>query len=607
MPVKALAYFGVFLIPAIIVLRVWLVPRGPLEDWLGKPCPENPLSCSIVSGFFNSSIISLWTLAVVAAVFFLVQGGRIVRRYRRRARRSAKDLVPTSGSLVGDVVGRDELCHILMEHLRDRTMRRPQLVIGDMGTGKTALFLRLTELLAKRNAVPVSIRLRDVTDEDLLDFEQLARERFLKEIRLSLKSDEEGTKTWRNLLREDRIVVLADGAEEALQASASKNGRDNSIRDAITKANKDKLPLIIASRPHAAIKGTVASNIYMEPLSREAALDYLQRVGPTDDARRLDRIVDTADVADAPLYLRITRELHNEQLLERFEPGRHAERLETRETDRVDLRGHLMETWLRALVMVHLKRDVPLQLRDRAAVVEQLSGLACIGLARDTAVVPCAVLDSAGDGTGDRTCDDSICRSVTEAVRARIEKYCWKTVQPRLAVRYGTQLGLVEAYGDDVRFPHTIVQSYLGSRLIKDAIENDDYLRQALGPERAGRELLDALVMYARGSAKAPIDKAPSGAAASYKAAQTDLEKIVEGLTERYERTERYEGTEGYERWAMGGQKVRWKSRSAWTFSLRHWRSTVWLTPETTRNWRPSWNRLGAQVSRKRRRIGWRG
>jgi len=58
------------------------------------------------------------------------------------------------------------------------------------------------------------------------------------------------------------------------------------------------------------------------------------------------------------------------------------------------------------------------------------------------------------------------------------------------------QLGLVDPYRDGVRFQHSIMQAYLGSRFIAAVAEDDEFMQAAL--EDPGRELLMALVLYSR-------------------------------------------------------------------------------------------------------------
>ena len=49
---------------------------------------------------------------------------------------------------------------------------------------------------------------------------------------------------------------------------------------------------------------------------RSAALQYLQRERSGEDERRLDWVVETADVTENPLYLQITRQLQRAGLME---------------------------------------------------------------------------------------------------------------------------------------------------------------------------------------------------------------------------------------------------------------------------------------------------
>ena len=167
--------------------------------------------------------------------------------------------------MIGEVVGRDELCHVMIEDLRDRGIRRPHVIVGGVGTGKTALLVRLTQLLAERGAVPVPVRLRDAQEN--LDFRELARKRFVAESNAAMLSDAEGEKVWRQLCKDDQVVVLADGLEEALIEGKVERERDNLIRLAIRQASEHRLPLIVASRPHDLLREMEAATV---ELSRSA-------------------------------------------------------------------------------------------------------------------------------------------------------------------------------------------------------------------------------------------------------------------------------------------------------------------------------------------------
>ena len=293
-----------------------------------------------------------------------------------------------------------------------------------------------------------------------------------------LVADTDAEKAWRHLLRNDQIVVLADGLEEALI-----DGKDRAvIRLAIHRANKDKLPLIVASRPHDPLREMEAAIIDLEPLSEEAALDYIQ---PTDrgmSERRLDWIVETADVVETPLYLQITRQLHQAALTEYVSTSRDGDQLDTRSVDRAELRLRLLDTWTGALLRGHLPSELPLSRNDRLATIEHVSALACMGLRDDQLVVPFDALDRA-EGP------------IVAALQQELGRL-HSGFDIRLAASRGAALGLLETQGDGVRFPHSIMQAYFGSRFMEAALQDPQYRDTAL--KEPGREVLMALVMHSR-------------------------------------------------------------------------------------------------------------
>jgi hypothetical protein len=444
-------------------------------------CTGISVSCGAVIGFVTPILsLALGTVAFLSWRFIKVR-----RWYQRRARKLPRDLVPTAGTITGRVVGRDELCHVLMEDLHDRPTCRPHVLIGGVGTGKTAVLVRLTELLAGRGAVPVPIQLRN-TDESL-DFTDLASKRFLDEIDPLLGSRAEGEKIWRRLLRDGRIVVLADGLEEAL--ITADQDRDNVIRLAIRRAHEERLPLFITSRPHDPLRGMDAAIAQLESLSEEAALAYVDGDRSRDDERRLDWIVETAAVAEAPLYLQITRQLYGVRRLHHLSPGQRG-LLDTRSNDRSTLRLWLLATWEDALIHGYLHADIPLSMEERTAALDRLSALAWSGLLRDQLEVS---FDAPIDGV-----EDEVDRRLSEAAG---KDQGLDSVDTRLAATWGSQLGLVETRGKVVRFPHSLMQAYLGSRLMDAALSDPRHLETALAAANGpGRELLIALVLHSRTS-----------------------------------------------------------------------------------------------------------
>ncbi|MDX2682065.1 hypothetical protein [Streptomyces soliscabiei] len=77
--------------------------------------------------------------------------------------------------------GGGQLAEVIAQRLRERATRRPCLLVGGVGAGKTAVLVRLSQLLAGQNAVPVPIRLRDASGGADLNFERLAEQRFAEE------------------------------------------------------------------------------------------------------------------------------------------------------------------------------------------------------------------------------------------------------------------------------------------------------------------------------------------------------------------------------------------------------------------------------------------
>jgi hypothetical protein len=440
---------------------------------LDDRCDGASFSCATLAGFLTP----LLSIALASAVFLLARLRRVRRPYERRAQERPIEVVKTAGTIIGDVVGRDELCQVLIEDLRHPATRRPHVVVGGVGTGKTALLVQLTRQLANSGAVPVPVGLRNA--QDGLDFRELARERFMAEAGGRLVAEPDAEKAWRHLLRNDQIVVLADGLEEAL---IDEKDRDAAIRLAIHRANNDGLPLIVASRPHEPLREMEAAIIDLEPLSEEAALEYIQHSDRGASERRLDWVVETADVVETPLYLQITRQLHQAALTDYVSTSRDGGRLDTRSVDRAELRLRLLDTWTGALVRGYLPSQLPLSRNDRQATIEHVSALACIGLRDDRLVIAFDELERA---------EAPILAALQEELAGLHSGF-----DIQLAASRGAALGLLETRGDGVRFPHSIMQAYFGSRFMQFALRDPHYRKTALA--KPGRELLLAMVMYSR-------------------------------------------------------------------------------------------------------------
>ena len=80
-----------------------------------------------------------------------------------------------------------------------------------------------------------------------------------------------------------------------------------------------------------------------------------------------------------------------------------------------------------------------------------------------------------------------------------------------LSLSRPAQLELVELRGNSVRFPHSLMQAYLGSRLLDAALQDPGYRREALGYPQPGREFLIALVLHSRAARQASIPRPDPG------------------------------------------------------------------------------------------------
>jgi hypothetical protein len=479
------------------------VPKQPVLPWATKQCQGSGYACNIVSSLFFTAA----PLAFGVAVFLAWRYRALRFAYLRRAKDTPSELVETAGTNIFKVVGRDDLCDVVQRDLRDGHRRRPQVLVGGLGIGKTAILVQLTDVLARRGAIPVPIRLRDVADE--VDFLELARERFMGVVGNRLRVANEGERVWRQLVKDDRVVVLADGLEEAFADEDAGKVRHHRIRVAVRRAREEGYPLIIASRPHAALQALDAALVRVEPLSEEAALEYLRGVESRLSEPALAQIIEAATLTETPLYLRLAHELHAEDLL--------LEEMQITRPDRASLRCQLLDRWLEALVERKLQdtEDIPLDEAQRRAVVEHLSALACVGLRDDTQQVTFDTYDAepatASSKEAERAEHQDFLRDRLEEElghrlrsiggqeeRTALSERGKAVVEIQAAASKAVRLKLVEPFTNGVRFPHSILQAYLGARILSAAFddENAHYLSDAL--KSPGRELLLALVMYSR-------------------------------------------------------------------------------------------------------------
>ncbi|MER6570943.1 ATP-binding protein [Streptomyces sp. NPDC001093] len=472
------------------------------------------------------------TGSLLLAFFLLYWYHKTKKPLIDKARTHPHELVPTAGTLVNRIVGRRELSQVMAQTLRSRKTRKPYLLVGGVGVGKTAVLVELTRMLAQQSAVPVPISLRDMKGDGELDFEEIARRRFEDEADQGVLAGSNIDKTWRQLRLDDKAVVIADGLEEALLDEKYQEDRDNIIRRAIERADRQKLPLVIASRPHAPLEGTRAAIANLEPLSEEAALEYLIREPGESDERRLDWVVETAQVTDSPIYLRIARLLQQCGLLEHLTLREEGGRLDTRSNDCSTLRLGLLNTYRQAIEDGHIFDRLVMDRRERRETLWVVSALACLGLLQDSIEV---TFDAFVSAHLNDLCErrkyqemeeepplDPQQHGVRLTVSPKQRDAIWGVLHRKIGgsaawldtlnypvecrtelARYtanGQLLGLVYGCKNKVRFPHSILQAYLGYLLLREMKDDEitAVVTPALHSPGPSRELLIALVLLSR-------------------------------------------------------------------------------------------------------------
>jgi hypothetical protein len=484
-------------------------------------------------------LVGLAFIPVVAATTYFSlwrYWWRARSRYLHKAKNRPEDLVKP-GSIFGTVVGRDQVCDALINDLRDSRRRRPQIIVGAIGVGKTALLVCLTARLARKGIVPVVLQLGDVREENL-DFSDLAKKKFLDEVREWGFAPTEAEAIWQRLRYTDHVVVLADGLEELPDGVV---GRDNKIRTAIAGAHEQKLPLVMTSRPQGPLRGIDVAQTVLEPLSEEAALEYVAEGASSSANRwRMDWVVEAAGVAESPLYLNIARDLEEQGLLDQAAGGAEDELGDPRDQDVWALRYDLLDTWVEALKDGHIHPEQPLSHYGRSMTVEYLSALACAALHTNSTEVRYDALAQCGGAGGPAPGAGYDGESVVKtAIHGRLMEQQAKEmsgkgretgtslIDARLAGSWGSRLGLVEESGTGVRFQHSVLQAFLASRYIgalvaphadlADRVARSDSAAPADGPATsaspldtyfdkaaqgcAGRELGIALIFYSRSTA----------------------------------------------------------------------------------------------------------
>ncbi|MGC5309665.1 hypothetical protein [Micromonospora zamorensis] len=481
--------------------------------WCGQ---ANGGQCAKLGSF----LYKLVALALAFIGFYLFVRFRVYWWYRRIARKSPEILVTTSNDALADIVGRDELCEVLVERIRRPDVRCPMVLVGGVGAGKSAVLVKLTHLLANRGVVPIPLRLREVKDPTVVNFEELAKKRFGEIIDARLYSGGQADRLWRQLRWSNQIAVLADGLEE-LGGGGQRSQHDSALREAFTKAAQDHLPLVVATRPYDPLRGMPAVIVGLEPLSEGTALGY----GLTGEDRlvrsswaTVANLIHAADVTESPLYLKIIRDLNGcgqlpHELNAHQEPGG-----ATRPADRSTIRWKLLEAWRRALEEGYICEDFARGKDERRDALAVVSAFACVGIMRNSLDV---TYDQLTDNEG-WTDPDNDLHGIFVKLTSRLGGRLDITDRNDLvvAVTEAGELSVIDLQRDGVRFQHGVIQAYLGIDFLAEPDLGPELIRK-LVPSEPSRELLIALTLRSRGPAlidrqsppRAAAPAAPEGAA----------------------------------------------------------------------------------------------
>jgi hypothetical protein len=255
---------------------------------------------------------------------------------------------------VGEILGRDGLIDEIAATAAD-DQPSPQLIIGDTGSGKTSVLLRLAQHLAEKGKMPIVVSLKGV---DGLDFVKLANERFADYVDTYLRSEADADKVWRWVRYRREVVLLADD----LDRSAARSPSDplyTSARTALEAAARRGLPLVVTSRPAGLPRGgsfDVKEVGALEQEPEEAAARLWEQLHPSDSKAahapsskerrkrserwRIEQTVERGKLTENPFYFWVLRELVRLHALTLPSPS---------QADEHAVRLALMESWTGAI------------------------------------------------------------------------------------------------------------------------------------------------------------------------------------------------------------------------------------------------------------------
>jgi len=286
----------------------------------------------------------LTTLAVALLAylwFYFWTSYYATSRLRRQARTRPEWLFPVPPRIgrARYVFGRARLIEEIDRATRDPDVR-PQLIVGDTGSGKTSLLLALADHFAsRRGVIPIVVSLRDAHD---LDFSMIAKKRFSEYVDPHVRADADVEKLWRWVLRRRAVVLLADDLDRAQVPGLDRDPFKMEARVALEAAARRELPLIVTTRSEGlppCVSVDVKSLGALEMSPEEAVSELERQLGTRDSSGAMRACIERGKLTINPFYLGVVSNLSRLHVLR-----------PPNSSEECTVRGELMRAWYEALL-----------------------------------------------------------------------------------------------------------------------------------------------------------------------------------------------------------------------------------------------------------------
>jgi hypothetical protein len=295
LPPVTLRFAASAVLAAIFLLAIVLALAAPGNDLTN-------LGRNLVTTLAVALLAYLW--------FYFWTSYRATDRLRGQAKAHPESLfaVPPRVGRATHVFGRRQLVEEIARKATRDSRARPQLIVGDTGSGKTSLLLALADHFAQRRILPIVVSLRDV---EQLDFTAMAEARFKEYVDPHVRTAADAEKLWRSVRARREIVVLADDLDRARVPGLADDPYGTAARVALEAASRRELPLVVTSRSEGLPRG-VAGEILgpLQVTAGEAVQELLERVGRARDENNVVHDnVERGKLTVNPFYLGVVIDL----------------------------------------------------------------------------------------------------------------------------------------------------------------------------------------------------------------------------------------------------------------------------------------------------------